>query len=164
MLARSLACLTHLWTEVIVITGNACPESGLPDSLVNRSYSDNRECFPTVVGCASSISGGHSATSSPGRPWCLVWFDSFGAFRVHGPVRNCCSGLHHTTLLQLRHASSQEAYSKRVSSKLEEGDFEGAVRLASFEDILASLDMVALASLEKKDLPPSPRPYFFLYP
>ena len=53
---------------------------------------------------------------------------------------------------------------KASASKLEEGDFKGAVRLASFEDILASLDMVALASLEKKDLPPSSRPYFFLYP
>ena len=42
----------------------------------------------------------------------------------------------------------------RVSAKLEEGDFKGAVRLASSEDTLAPLNEATLEALKKKHPPP----------
>ena len=44
----------------------------------------------------------------------------------------------------------------RVSAKLEEGDFKGAVRLASSEDTLAPLNVATLEALKGKHPPPHP--------
>ena len=50
----------------------------------------------------------------------------------------------------------------RVSAKLEEGDFRGAVRLGCFEDSLADVDPATLKTLQEKHPPPPPPSY--LYP
>ena len=53
---------------------------------------------------------------------------------------------------------------KRVSSKLEEGDISGAVRIASSEDTLAELNEEALSALRAKHPPQPPSSCFPLAP
>ena len=42
----------------------------------------------------------------------------------------------------------------KISGKLEEGDFTGAVRLASSDDVLAPYDEATFAALQKRLIPP----------
>ena len=53
-----------------------------------------------------------------------------------------------------KHKNSIDAITARVSSKLEEADFRGAVRLVSSEDTLADHSDSTLSALRKKHLPP----------
>ena len=71
----------------------------------------------------------------------------------------------HTSSKRLRRPSQQswESLAARISSKLEEGDFKGAVRLASSEDTIRDLDEETLSALRDKhpaahpdtDIPPA---------
>ena len=54
------------------------------------------------------------------------------------------------------HIRSAEVPSSSVSAKIEEGDFQGAVRLASSSDTFAPIDDHTLEILREKHSPPHP--------
>ena len=49
-----------------------------------------------------------------------------------------------------------ESLAARVSAKLEEGDFKGAVRLASSDDVLAPMNAATYEALLERHPPPHP--------
>ena len=61
----------------------------------------------------------------------------------------------HRSARQSSQPNSPEFLSHKISQKLEEGDFSGAVRLASSEDSLAPVNDTTFSALLAKHLPPS---------
>ena len=57
---------------------------------------------------------------------------------------------------KLSNRNPLQSLAARVASKLEEGDFNGAIRLASSEDTIAELNDRTLTALKEKHPPPHP--------